>query len=112
MPSMARICRAASRMALRPSSWREPEWAGRPSTVTSNRPTPLRAVTIRPPSRAGSVTSTQAALRPSSSMTARVVGLPISSSGVNRKRTGRVSAPPAAASLNACKASHAPPFMS
>ena len=44
-------------MALRPTAWREPAWAGRPSTRHSKRPTPLREVTTRPPDRAGSVTS-------------------------------------------------------
>jgi hypothetical protein len=33
MPSIARIWCAASRMALRPSAWRVPEWAGRPSML-------------------------------------------------------------------------------
>jgi hypothetical protein len=47
---------------------------------TSKRATPLRPVTILPPSRAGSVTSTYFALRPSASISAREVGLPISSS--------------------------------
>jgi hypothetical protein len=40
----------------------------------------LRAVTILPPSRAGSVTSTYFALRASASMIVREVGLPTSSS--------------------------------
>ena len=71
---------ASSRMALRPSSGREPACAGTPLMKTSKRPTPLRPVTILPPSRAGSVTSTYLALRPSASISAREVGLPISSS--------------------------------
>ena len=50
---------------------------------TSKRATPLRPVTILPPSRAGSVTSTYFAFRPSASISAREVGLPISSSETN-----------------------------
>ena len=80
MPSIVRIWRAISRMALRPSWWREPEWAGRPVAVILKRATPLRAVTILPPSRAGSVTSTYFAFFASASMTAREIGLPTSSS--------------------------------
>ena len=52
-------------MALRPSSGREPACEGTPLMNTSKRATPLRPVTILPPSRAGSVTSTYFALRPS-----------------------------------------------
>ena len=70
----------SSRIALRPSSGRVPACAGTPLTKTSKRATPLRPVTILPPSRAGSVTSTYLALRPSASISAREVGLPISSS--------------------------------
>ena len=67
-------------MALRPSSGLVPACEGTPLMKTSKRPTPLRPVTILPPSRAGSVTSTYFAFRPSLSISAREVGLPISSS--------------------------------
>ena len=103
MASTARIWCAASRIALRPLAWCVPEWAERPSNLTSKRPTPLRAVTILPPSRAGSVTSTAAEARPICSISPRVVGEPISSSGVNRNTIGRFAVPASATSLKACK---------
>ncbi|NYG45559.1 hypothetical protein GGD67_003017 [Bradyrhizobium sp. IAR9] len=48
--------------------------------ITSKRATPLRPEMALPPSRAGSVTSMYLALRPSALISAREVGLPISSS--------------------------------
>ena len=69
-------------------------------------------MTIWPPSRAGSVTSAQAERRPISSIIGRVIGEPISSSGVTRKTMGRVAVPLRATSLNASSEKYAPPFMS
>ena len=61
---------------------RDPECAAIPRVTASNRPTPFRPVTILPPSRAGSVTSTYLFFSASASMMPREVGLPISSSGM------------------------------
>ena len=81
MASTAMIWCAISRMALRPSWWRRPAWEGRPRVRIVNSPAPFLAVTILPPSRAGSVTSTYLLRLASASMAAREVGLPTSSSG-------------------------------
>src|SRR6266540_4293851 len=53
-PSIASVISAMARMALRPLSGLPPACAGHPRVRMTKAPTPLRAVPILPPSRAGS----------------------------------------------------------
>ena len=66
--SMARICRASSRIALTPLPGSRPACAETPRAIISNWPTPLRLVLSAPPGSDGSNTSTASlfALRPRS----------------------------------------------
>jgi hypothetical protein len=73
----------------------------------------LARMTILPPSRAGSVTSTYCLPRASRSMMLREARLLSSSSEVNRKVIGNfVLRPACAIRRNAAIASMSPPFMS
>ena len=99
---------ASSRVALTPSSGSSPACAARPSTRTSYSETPLRAVFSAPPSAEASSTRATDASRASSSMRAREVGEPISSSPV----TSRVTPSRSSRSARAWKAIARPAFMS
>ena len=64
MSLILRICRASSFTAEAPASKAPPACEPTPSTRSTNRPTPLRAVTQAPPGPAGSAISTHSAWRP------------------------------------------------
>ena len=87
---------ASSRSALIPFSGSNPACEARPVMRTSNVPVPLRAIFNAPPSALGSSTST-APFLPSacarSSMSARLVEEPISSSAVHNISIPEVSTP-------------------
>ena len=113
MSSMARICRASSRMALTPLPGSSPACAGTPRATTSNCPTPLRLVLSAPPGRDGSNTSTASLLRASASMSAREVALPVSSSVVHSITMRVPSNGPAAITARVARVARAmPAFMS
>ena len=94
--------------ALTPFSGSSPAWAARPRTMTSNVPTPLRPVFSAPPSADGSSTSTAPQASARSSISARDVAEPISSSDENSNSTPDASSSEATAWM-ACTM---PAFMS
>ncbi len=98
-------------MALRPFSWSPPECAARPFVRTQNWPTPLRQVLRAPSTNPPSSTNTSAASFARRSMCPLEVRLPISSSDVHNKLTGRVI-PDCSASSMAARAMTMPPFIS
>ena len=81
---------ASSSTALIPFSGSTPAWAARPPTSRTKSAMPLRAVLMAPPLAAGSRTSTAAAWRAVSSIKARELALPISSSEVDSTTIGRL----------------------
>ena len=80
---IARIWCASSTIALAPLPGSRPACAGMPCTSSSNSPQPFRLVFAAPPGSDGSSTSTAWLRRASSSIIARDVPLPTSSSVVH-----------------------------
>ena len=99
---------ASSTVALTPRSGSRPAWAARPVTTTSYSDTPLRSILRAPPGADASSTSAPRAPRAVSSMSAREVVEPTSSSPV----TSSVTPSRSGSDAIACSAMTRPAFMS